>query len=429
MDNVIFSPSGNVSIQISEDRMSAWMTIHKSGKVLDENEILELIKTTGICYGQEDAFAWMAEHGFDKDYEKPFPIAICKPSESRTHLNYHFDVEHSYTSDKDWTWDDVRNWKYIIKDSILADLSVNLFDEGGSIYNVLGELISNPAERVDLNSFIGQNVYLDKDSNSIFASITGYPYVDDNGKINVIDKLEFNQDIVDIRLPINLAASLKVNGSVIRARLSVLKDLTVSGDIRNSEVYIEGSLEVNGDIADCLPPGLTVLNDTQFRSISNSLISCRGQLSFSSEVTGSHLIADKGIIGSPDFSSVAGSHLQTSGIIEISSAGSNDGLQTELEVTISPFLKQRITQLTREQIKLKAEPDYNADKIQLAEDALQELEHELSEDLKKYLVMENKDSQYVKVHNSLFKGVYIRVLKRSFSIKHNQGFAEFYAEE
>ncbi|MBM4400155.1 MAG: hypothetical protein FJ041_07515, partial [Candidatus Cloacimonetes bacterium] len=61
MDNVIFSPSGNVSIQISEDRMSAWMTIHKSGKVLDENEILELIKTTGICYGQEDAFAWMAE--------------------------------------------------------------------------------------------------------------------------------------------------------------------------------------------------------------------------------------------------------------------------------------------------------------------------------------------------------------------------------
>lgn len=429
MDNVIYSPSGSVSIQISEDKMSAWMTIHKTGKIIDENEVLELIKNVGICYGQDEALAWMAENGFDKDYEKPFPIAICKPSKSHSSLNYHFDCNLTYNPDAEWSWEDVRTWTFIQKDALLADLSINLFDEGGSIYNVVGELITSSSETIDLTQFIGANVYHDKANNSLNALVTGYPYINSEGKLCVIDELHYSKDIQGMDAPILLATSLTVEGSILGVKLSILKDLLVKGDIKNSEVYVEGNLEVSGNISECIPAGITVLNDIKVKSIFNSLVNCQGSLDFESMLLGSKVIADKQIVGNPHLSSVIGCHVQTNGFIDIGTAGDRDATQTELEITISPYIKERITHLTKVIIKLKENPETNAEQIEQIEDKLKGLEASLSDNLTQYLSEVDIPPRYIKTHSEIFKGVFIRVLKRAFTVKANQSSAVFYEED
>lgn len=428
MDNVIYSNKGSVSIQISEDKMSAWMTIHKTGKLIDENEVLDLIKTVGICYGQEEALNWVFENGVDKDFEKPFPIAICKPSKSQSKLNYHFDLNNTYKPDSEWSWNDIRTWTFIEQDSALADVSINLFDEGGSIYNVLGELITAQSDTIDLTQFIGQNVYHDIENNSINAIVTGYPYLDNDGKLCVVDELFYHKDIQDIATPIMLATSLTVEGSIINTNLSILKNLTIKGDIKNSDVYVEGDLIVEGDITECNPKGLTVLGNVQTKSVFNSMINCQNCFEFKSMLIGSKIIADKQIVGNAELSSVIGCHLQTSGYIDIGTAGDRESTQTELEITISPFIKERISQLTKHIIKLKDEADDHV-QIEHVESKLKELETALSDNLTQYLQTNDNHSRYIKTHNEIFKGVYIRILKRSFNVKANQSSALFYEED
>ncbi len=426
MDNIIYSPSGAVSLHISEDKMSAWISVQKSGKIIDEQEILDLIEQNGICYGFEEALAWMADNGMEKDFNKPFPVAICKPSNSEQLLNILFDKVKTYNPDKEWTFDDVKDWTFIEQGAVLADTSYNLFTEGGSIYNVFGELTTDSANNLDLLPYIGDNVKIDADK--IVADVTGYPYVDKNNKICVLDNLVLNEDINNLIIPVSLAASLTVNGSITGTRLSVLKNLTVTGDIRRAEIYAEGNLFVTGDIVQCQTSGVVVLEDIKVRRILDSLVICKGLLSFDNIISGSRVIAEKQVVGNIEMSVISGSQIQTSGSIEAATIGNTDSIETELEVTISPFTKERMTQLTKAIIKLKESPDLNAGNIVRVEKELHDMEVQLSDDLNIFLKDSNSATRYVKAFQDIYPGVYIRVLKNTYTIKKYQTNAEFYEE-
>jgi uncharacterized protein (DUF342 family) len=426
MDNVLYSKSGNVCLKIDDDKLSAWITLSESGQMIDEQEILDLIEEAGICYGFENALAWMADNAAEKEFGKPFPVAICKPSQSEQKLNFHFDLEHTYHPEQNWTLKDAMTWTFVERGSVLADMSYNLFTEGGSIYNIYGELTANPTNAIDLSLYLGSNVKCENDS--IIAEITGYPFVDKENKIYLIDDLTYTGDIANTTTPITLAASLTVNGSITGANLSILKNLSISGDIKRAEVYTEGNLELEGDIIECQTTGVVVLGDLKVKSILDSLVVCKGTLQFSNFITGSRVIAEQQLQGDISNGTVYGSQVLTSGSVDVASIGNSDETETEIEITISPYSKERMTHLTKALIKLKDSPAQNADRIDSLNKELQELENNLSNDLNYFLNHDNRQLRYIKVHRDIYPGVYIRILKRAFTIKSYQEAAEFTEE-
>jgi len=58
--------------------------------------VLALIDEAGIKSGFDEALDYIREHGIEKDFDKPFPIAICNitaedEEEKEAKLNYNFD--------------------------------------------------------------------------------------------------------------------------------------------------------------------------------------------------------------------------------------------------------------------------------------------------------------------------------------------------
>ncbi|MFO7660084.1 MAG: FapA family protein, partial [Candidatus Cloacimonadaceae bacterium] len=402
MENTIYSPSGNISLRINDDKMSAWMYVHKSDKIIDEREILDLILEAGITNGFEEAIQWMAENGYNKDYEKPFPVAICKASASIENIEIHFNRKYSYSPDEKWNIRDFQNWTLVEKDTILADIPFEKINASEAVHNIFGELTTNVASAEALSGYLGQNVSLDQESQRIVSDIIGYPFVDKDNKINVVNNLVYKGDIKLSKMPVTLAASLTVEGSINKANLFIMSDLYVKGSIYNSDIYAEGELTIEGDIVDCQAAGVVTSENLKVKNIKNSLVMCRGELSFDNYITGSRVIAEKKIIGNPENSVIDGSQVMTSGSVDISSAGSVEGNETEIEVTISPFIKERMNQMNRNLNKLKENSAANPDKIEQMRKKFIKLEEGFAAELDKFLNTSDYEPRHIRIHDELF---------------------------
>lgn len=425
MENIIYSPSGNVSIRINEDKMSAWMYIHKSDKIIDEKEILNLIDDSGICHGFEEALDWMAENGYNKDFEKPFPVAICKSSFSNETIIHHFDLARTYNPDKEWQFKDVQSWAFTEEGTILAEISFNLFNDGALVYNIFGELATNLAGSLVLSDYLGQNVCLDADKKQIIAAVSGYPYLDENNKVNIANHLVYRGDVKLTKVPLTLSVALTIEGTVNKAHLSVLKDLTVTGNVISAELYSEGNITVMGDIIDCQTTGVIAMGEINCNSIMNSLVLCKGKLAFDTTIVNSRVVAEKHLSGNPQVSRISESQVFSSETVDVAEIGDSEGKETEVEITISPFNRERIAQLKKTIAKLEENYDLNADRIDQGLKKLRMLETTFAEDLKAFYDSADQIPRYVKVREHAYKGAYIRVLKKSYKIRQNQDCVEY----
>jgi len=425
MENIIYSPSGSISIRINEDKMSAWMYIHKTGKIIDELEILSLIQDAGIRNGFDEALEWMAENGYNKDYEKPFPVAICKASINKEQIKLHFDTEKAYNQDKEWNFKDIVSWSCVEPGKTLADIPLSDFMDTSNSLNIYGEPASDVANMLTLNSYIGTNVSLDIDGKRIISEIRGYPYLDTEGRICVADRITYVGDIKFISVPVTLGASLTVEGSINKTHLSMTRDLTIKGNIINSEINTEGNLVVEGDILECQGTGIVVTQDIRVKGISDSLVLCMGNIYFENVISGSRIVAEKQIAGDPDKSQIFASQVMSYKNVDVADIGSPEGTDTEIEITVSPFLKERLMQMTKVMDKLKMSPILNKDKIDTFSKKLKIVEEDLSREMTRYLNTKVEQPRFVKARNQLYKKSYIRVFKNSYTIKQNQANAEF----
>ncbi len=425
MENIIYSPSKSISIRINEDKMSAWMYIHKSDKIIDEKEIINLIDNSGIVNGFEEALEWMSENGFDKDFEKPFPIAICKSSVSEIIIKYHFEKSQTYDPQSEWSFQDIKNWFYSEKGTVLADLNYSGNDIKSNMRNIFGELVSDQSSASKFTEYLGKNVTLDIDNKRILSEIRGYPYIDNENKLNVTDNIIYNGDIDSVKSQSNLAASITINGSIRKSHFTTANDIIVNGNIIASEVYTEGNLTCSGDIIDCQTTGVVVIKDTLTNSIINSLFVSQGLLTFDNTINCSRIIAEKGIKGNEENSSIIGSQVLTSSFVDVCSIGNVEGVESEIEITMCPYAKERLRQMNKTLLKIKEHPNGNSDKIAQFNSKLFSLEESLAEEMDEFLNSQDIVNRFVKIRMDLFKGIYIRILKKSFYVKHNQANIEF----
>ncbi|MDZ4120946.1 MAG: flagellar assembly protein A, partial [Candidatus Cloacimonadaceae bacterium] len=168
MSKIFTSSTGRVKIEVSEDAMTAMMTISRSGSLIDEREILELIDRAGIKYGLEAAVRKMNTEGDQKDFDTAFPLAICKANNATKQVRYHFD--NPISSATDIAPDMLDKLTCVSEGTVIADYSFNIFEGDGSIYNIFGEMQAE-ATVTDLSDICGNGVEYDPKTSRFLAKV------------------------------------------------------------------------------------------------------------------------------------------------------------------------------------------------------------------------------------------------------------------
>jgi len=422
MPKTFTGTSGKVLIEVSDDELTAMMTIFPSGKMIDEQEILDLIESSGIKYGFEEALHKSIKESIQKDFGIPFPIAICKPNTQKGSLNYYFNTQLDNPRDVDPL--SLESLTCITSGTVLADYSLSIFENESSVYNVFGAMqegLHLDAEHI--RSLAGEGVFFDEQHNRLIAAIDGYPYMDEHGIISVIREITITGDVINktIRIPV----SLRIGGDIQSSNLFVGGDLFVVGSINTSRIRCEGNLFVEKNIVDCRESYLQIIGEVECKSLQRSKLITMGKLCFSNELSNCQLIVEKGIKGWGFDSTIHSGNIQSSGSIECGIIGNPDGTSTEIEITISAYLKNLLLIRTREVVKLRQDSEAPIEQIDELNQEIKLLEERLDIAMSDFLTAQREEKLMVSAEQSIFPNTNIRILKHSYQIKQIQQNAQY----
>ncbi len=422
MSKTYTSKSGRIEIQVADDAMSAWMTIHKSGKLIDEKELTDLIDEIGIKYGMDSALKKMSNEGIEKDYEIPFPLAICIAGKAPKAVNYHF--ESKFTDPEKLSVDSLDELTCVTIDTVLADFSFNLFEGEGSIYNIFGEMLVDanldPASAKNLG---GEGVYFDDLNSRYIAARAGYPYINSEGQICVLDTIRISSDLTGVSIKTH--AGMIIKGSIRHCLLISGSSINVAGSMEESEVYCEGDLNVTGNIQGCYDKYVHVLGDVNCKAILDSRLITKSRVLFTDTIRNSIVIAEKGIVGKNSTCVLYSGNFQASGSIVTGFLGNQDSESIDVEITISAYYKNLLMIKTKELIKLKQNHDTDIEQINQLSDEIKELENDLDMDMSRFLKEDRHEKLRIKTEQIAYPNTNIRVLKHSYQIKSVQNAPEF----
>lgn len=426
MNKILTNPRGNVILELRQKPASAWLIIKRSGHLVDEQDIMNLIEEAGIKTGFDEALKYIQDNSLEREYEVPFPIAISNQdgSDDTPKLHYHFDpqpiMEFFHTRDIGI----LTGLAYVNQGDVIAGYSNNIFERSSSIYDIFGELIV-PANLDDTGALgiVGENVCYE--SGEFSALQTGYPYLNDEGKICILDRLSF--DASTCRESFRTPLALEIHGDIRNCNLVSGSEIVIHGNVISSSIYTNGNLVVSGNIETCLNPGIQVLGNLSVTGIQSSRVLVKGDLHFSSFITDSTIACDGEIIGDQETSCISGGLCQAFNSISIATAGDRDGTETEIEIAISPFYRAMLMQMTKELIRLRSEGDDAA--ISELQDRITRCENELDNQLNEFLQGSRSNQRSVRISSDVFAKTTIRILKHTYQIKNHQQTLEIFEKE
>jgi len=414
MNKTLTNKAGNLILELRQDSMSAWMTIKKSRQLLDEQDILSLIESAGIKTGFEEAIEHIRAHSLEKEFDNPFPIAICKGGNSESVLRYHFNPDVCPDPLQTMSYHDFSHLTVVAAGAPIAEYTNNLFEQGGSIYDIFGELI-NPGviDEAKASSLTGINVRFDLADRCYYATQAGYPYVDEDGRICLCDKVQLNSNDLPPQISFDAPVEVFINGNINNLTISSTHDLRISGNITNSEINCMADLVIEGDIIDCNASLLDIKGNLSLENAISSKILVQGQLHFTGSVHNCTIACDGDILGAEN-SIISGGNAQAGGSISIARVGDSSGALTELEVSISPYYRTLLMHQTRELIRLKSAADTSPDAISSLQEQIRLCEAKLDSNLSAFLNRSREDRKRIYITSGANPPLSVRVLKQFY---------------
>lgn len=416
MTQTYYNEEKTILLEISDDGYNAFLTIEEFDDFIDETDIVKLIEESGVKYGIEEAREFIKANNFNKEFSVPFPIAIgSRAKEPEVEFSLLFDSNNSYNSTIGNQFFLLESINKIQKGEPLAHLFITKQAKPG--INVFGEEVTtNNSERLLIDQYLGDNVEYDHDRGQIIASQSGYPWVDDLNRINVKSDFSIDHDLVDNEKLV-LFGNLTIKGNVSsNSNLQIDGDLFIENDIEDSTIYCTGNLVVLGNILNCKLEGIITEKDVVFNNAENSRIACGGKISFEKNAHFCKLMAEKGVFGSEDNSSIVGGIIQSGEHIEAAIIGNVSNMATEIEISISPFTKEKMLLLTKQIMKMREyEQTDTADFLDKSE-KLQILEDKLESEINRALKNDDMVPKHILAFKKVFPGVYLRILKKSMNI-------------
>jgi uncharacterized protein (DUF342 family) len=423
MSEVYESEFGNFVIETSDDKFTAFLTIKETEDFIDEKELLDLIAKASITHGFAQAQYLVETKQIKKIAGQPFPLACGdtpKPPEIEFSPLINTDKCYDMTMESHFT--KLKSIQRVEKGEPLAHLFITKPSQIGT--NIFGEeVVPESYDTQIINDYLGDNVSYSAERGQIIADKAGYPYMDELSRIHV--KSEFIMDKnIDLTFPEgDFFGNLVVNGDVIdKVKLSIDGDLIVNGHIIDAEIEVTGDIFVSGDIKDCKSPGILAAGKISFNGAENSKITAGGTVSFTKSIHFCKVLAENGIFGNEETSSIVGGVCQSGEHVEVAIIGNTGSLATEVEISISPYTKEKMVNVSKQMLNLKEMGlTGNIEYIDL-QDILSSLEATLEE--KVNIIIKNIENlpKHILAYKKIFPGSYIRILKKSTHIttEHNK---------
>ena len=302
-----------VDLQISEDKVQAWMRVPKSVQGSSDIEpVKKLIKKRGIKRG---IVADMEIQKFMENCTDPhekfiiaqgIPPSVGKPAEIIYNFNTQSDSAGVINEDGSIDFKARGDSPFVKKGHVLAEKKP--MEQPKSGIDIFGEtLLVGDVDDIPLEG--GEGVELSKDGLALTATITGQPNIDIKGVISVLESFTVNGDVDFKTGNINFNGNVIVKGNVKEGFLVECEEL-IANEINGGVIKIRGDLKVSNGIvnADIQTQGsiqAKFLNKTKLygygdmmvtREIMESYIAISGALNNETgRITASTIAARKGM--------------------------------------------------------------------------------------------------------------------------------------
>lgn len=380
-----------ISIKISDDNLSAYLTIEDNGSMIDEKEINSLISSVGIKNGLENAANYNLENKIVKEFGKPFLIAATSLQMANAEILYEFDIESCLNIEDPYEMNALSQYEKVLKDQPLAKISVDNNQNAG--VDLFGNALAESADpQVNLEKTLGNNVYYSAETKQILSSVAGYPYFDLENKLCVKSNF-ISQNIQNV-------------DSIIYG------NATIDGVILDSHLEIYGDLWVRGNIKDCRNGGVIVHGDVTLDYAENSKIVASGKITINKNTRNCLIFSNEEIEAGKN-SSISGGVIQSGKKLEVFSIGSPLGTLTEVEIAIAPFLKEQIRFFSKKLAIERNDSEINETLISNLAGKLHELHSAFNNELEKLPVTE---SLMISIKEKIYPNSKIRILQESITI-------------
>ncbi len=410
-ENKIINELGNIELRIAEDNLSAYLVVHRSAQVIDEQEIIELIEKAGIVKGIEIASQFNKDNNIQKEFGKPFLVAKIEIDPEQAEISYNFDPENCLDPDSIIDLFSINTREKALAGEIIAHVSSEKISEEKDIFDIFGHKVSaNSLILIDPEKYLGNNVAYSNEKKAVIAEKNGYIYLDEENRFNIKDEIIIKENIH--------SKHLHLFGNVI-----------IQNSIDDSHIRVEGNLNVKGEIKNCLHKAIVVSGNAVINIAEKAYVITQGKLVIKNKSIFSVLEADQDIIGE-ERSTITGGLIRSALSITLQNAGSPAGI-TELEITSSPFLKYQIVDLAK---KLEASKtgDVSEEDILPLKKEFEQSKTKFSLELDYYL---KKKEACIRIENELRPRVLSRILdqtlmidelKKRVDILYNEGIIKIY---
>lgn len=407
------NPDQTLFLEVAADGLAAYLTVLNTGTFVDENHILSLLDQAGVRFGLKEAGSFIEEQNLTREFNKPFPVALGeKPVDATAEFSLLFDPLNCYKPDLHG--DDL--FSLACLDTVeagqpLAHLFLTRTAKTGR--DIRGEVIPSRLSDDDIIlKHIGQNVFYSRDRSQIIARAGGYPYMDEDGRLQVKTAAVHQSDLDSRFSDMHLASSLTVEGSVLNVEhLQVAGNLVVHGDVKSSDLQAGGNINVQGGITDC-PGGLIAGGNLGFTWASNALLTSGRNISFTGRCDYCTLAAEQNIDGAEESGVICGGVTRAGEKIMAAVLGSPAGLATELEITVGPFLKECAISY-KKRLRRMRENGAPEEEQRPWEERLADCEKQLEEKITLLLLEDAVVARSITAFKIMYPQVNLRLLKNS----------------
>jgi len=404
---IFTNEKGNLILEISEDDILANLIIKNTGDVIDEKEIVDLIRKANIRSGLERASKFVKENGIEKEFDQPFLVALSLDPEQQANIKYLFDESSLYDPRKFKSITELNHLYSVEKEQPLAEIIFTDLEKTNQ--DIFGNEIKPAINKNQIiHNYLGNNVYYSVYKKQIMSSKAGYPYIDENKRINIRSDFEINRDLTE-------------------ESLHIVGNLTLNGNVDNSELNIDGNLKVNGRIFNCGGQGIVVYGNIEVDSAENSRILCKENLKFKKSLRFCTIAADKKIVGGEE-SSIIGGLIRGETSIEAANIGSPFSMMTDVEVALSPFTKELIINYEGQLKELKKKSSRNAAKIKILADKISKMQEQYEEKVFKHLE-EDTEEHFIKATRKAFPEIQLRIHEKTRNITRELNGFNFISQE
>ena len=425
MSNVIKSENGVFTIEISDDNFCAFLTISSENQsefgnadiFISEKELIEIVEKSELSFGFEEARDLIFTKDIQREFDQPFPLAMgIRPKDPEIEFSPLFDTEHSYNSSIGNQFHLLKNLPRVNKGEPLAHLFVTKQSKAGK--DVYGKEV--PPENLEnqlIENYLGENVSYSQERGQIIAEKTGYPYMDELPRIHIKSEFVLDKNLDLTFEDMDFFGSMVINGDVMdKVKLKLTGDLTINGNIIDAEIDVDGNITVDGNIVNCKSPGVVATGSISFHAAENSKIVAGDRVKFTKNMQFCRVVAENGLYGNENNGSIVGGDYKSGEHIETAIIGNTGAISTEVEISISPYKKDRMANITKQLNKLKELELENSRDFKMLQEEITDLEMRLEEDINSILKNQDNLPKHIIAYKKVFPATYIRILKKSLHV-------------